>query len=82
MVRNEITDRIFGVLSDEPMTFNNMCRRAKVHPRTAKSYLSLIRAVQAKEKIEMELNGFRVMIMKRRTNGSSNPGGLLKSSEP
>jgi len=62
----DISDRIFGVLSDEPMTFNNMCRRAKLHPRTAKSYLSLIRAVQAKEKIEMELNGFRIMITKRK----------------
>ncbi len=69
MVQTEIAERIFNALTDEPMTFNKMCRKAKIHPRTARTYLGFIRAVQAKEKIEMELNGFRVVIMKQRTTG-------------
>jgi len=65
MVQLEIAEKIMAALSNEPVTFNKLCRASKLHPRTVKKYLEFIMEVQSKEKIEIEREGFRVLIIKR-----------------
>ena len=65
MVQQEIAERIMAALSNEPVTFNKLCRASKLHPRTVKKYLEFIQEMQAREKIEIERKGFRVLIVKR-----------------
>ena len=65
MAKMEITEKIFDALSDSPISFYRLCRRTKLHQKTVKRYLALIQYVQSKEKIEIEREGFRVLIIKR-----------------
>ena len=64
MVQLEIAERIMAALSNEPVTFNKLCRASKLHPRTVRKYLEFIQEMQAREKIEIERRGFRVFIRK------------------
>ena len=64
MVQLEIAERIMAALSNEPVTFNKLCRASKLHPRTVRKYLEFIQEMQAREKIEIERKGFRVLIRK------------------
>ncbi len=68
MVQLEIAEKIMAALSDEPVTFNKLCRASKLHPRTVKKYLEFIQEMQAREKIEIERRGFRVFIKKTSLN--------------
>jgi len=65
MVQLEIAEKIMAALSNEPVTFNKLCRASKLHPRTVKKYLELIQSIQSNGKIEIERNGFRLVIIKR-----------------
>jgi len=65
MVQLEIAERIMAALSNEPVTFNKLCRASKLHPRTVRKYLEFIQEMQAREKIEIERKGFRVFIRKQ-----------------
>ena len=65
MVQLEIAEKIMAALSNEPVTFNKLCRASKLHPRTVRKYLEFIQEMQAREKIEIERKGFRVLILKR-----------------
>ena len=55
-------ERLFFAISKGPVTFNELCRRAKIHPKTVRTYIKLIEFVQGKEKISVSRNGFRVVI--------------------
>jgi DNA-binding IclR family transcriptional regulator len=65
MVQLEIAEKIMAALSNEPVTFNKLCRASKLHPRTVRKYLELIQSIQSNGKIEIERDGFRLVIIKR-----------------
>ncbi|MBS3068734.1 hypothetical protein J4441_00015 [Candidatus Micrarchaeota archaeon] len=65
MAQAEITDKIFEALSEAPVSFYKLCRRTKLHSKTVRRYLELIKDIQAKEKITTEQSGFRVLIRKK-----------------
>jgi len=66
MKPEEIIEKIFEAVTNSPMTLYALCRKAKLHPRTAKRYLGIIESVQAKEKVEKEWHGLRAMMRKKR----------------
>ncbi|MEW6584200.1 MAG: hypothetical protein AB1442_01165 [Nitrospirota bacterium] len=66
MPSTEIAERIFEALSDSPISFYRLCRKTKLHPKTVKRYLAFIGDIQAKGKIEIERDGFRVKIKKEK----------------
>ena len=66
MKPEEIIEKIFEAVTNSPINLYGICRKTKLHPRTAKRYLGIIESVQAKEKVEFEPNGLRVIISKKR----------------
>ena len=62
MASIERLERLFFAISKGPVTFNELCRRAKIHPKTVRAYVKLIEFVQGKEKITVVRDGFRVII--------------------
>jgi len=66
MKPEEIIEKIFEAVTNSPINLYGICRKTKLHPRTAKRYLGIIESVQAKEKIEKEWHGLRAMMRKKR----------------
>ncbi|MDO8339081.1 MAG: hypothetical protein Q7T16_00310 [Candidatus Burarchaeum sp.] len=64
MAKLEIAERIFDALTDKPVSFHKLCRRARLHPKTVKRYLELIEYIRSQEKISIERKDFRVEIKK------------------
>ncbi|VVB58667.1 Uncharacterised protein [Candidatus Anstonella stagnisolia] len=62
MAQAEITDKIFEALSETPVSFYKLCRRTKLHPKTVKRYLALIKLIQNQKKVREEQHGFRVLL--------------------
>ncbi|MFA6328366.1 MAG: hypothetical protein WCY41_02895 [Candidatus Micrarchaeia archaeon] len=71
MTKAAIAEKILEAISESPISFYGLCRRTKLHPKTVKSYLVLIKQVQACEKVSTEQQGFRVMIRKKRASDKS-----------
>ena len=68
MTSIERLERLYFAISKGPVTFNELCRRSKIHPRTARAYIKLIEFVQGKEKISVARDGFRVVIKATKQN--------------
>ena len=66
MASIERLERLFFAISKGPVTFNELCRRAKIHPKTVRAYIKLIEFMQAKEKIAVERVGFKVVVKNAR----------------
>jgi len=64
MKMHEIVERLMDSISEEPITFNKICRSSKLHPRTVKRYLELIQIIQQQNKVTVERKGFRIYIRK------------------
>jgi len=41
MVQQKILEKLFDTISHEPITFNKLCRAAKIHPMTVRTYLKI-----------------------------------------
>ena len=65
MTKAAITEKILESISEKPISFYGLCRRTKLHPKTVRSYLALIKQVQECERVSTEQQGFRVMIRKK-----------------
>lgn len=64
MVSMDVLERLFHVISHEPITFNKLSRAAKMNKGTVRTYLKLIEYVQSQPKIVIERKDFLVMIKK------------------
>ena len=62
MVATEILEKLFFAISKGPITFNKLCRSARVHPKTVREYMKVIKYIQSQKKIMIEREGFRVVI--------------------
>jgi len=62
MVSLEILEKLFDAISSEPITFNKLCRKTKLHPNTVRKYLKIIEAIQNQKKLMISRREFRVII--------------------
>ena len=65
MATQEIMEKLFFEIEKGPITFNKLCRAARLHPRTVRNYLKLIEYIQTQEKISIQREEFRVVIKKK-----------------
>jgi hypothetical protein len=66
MASIERLERLFFAISKEPVTFNELCRRAKIHPKTVRKYLKIIEYIQKQNQIFIERKEFRVVISEKK----------------
>ena len=62
MASIERLERLYFAISKGPVTFNELCRRAKIHPKTVRAYVRTIEFIQSQKKIIVERVGFKVVI--------------------
>ena len=62
MVAIEILERLYFAISKGPVTFNELCRRSRIHPKTVRSYIKVIEHIQSQRRIAARRVGFKVVV--------------------
>lgn len=68
MKQIEIAQKIMDVLGSKSVTFYQLCRMVRMHPKTVRRCIELIVFAQQNEKLELKRDGFRIILTKERNS--------------
>ena len=83
MASIERLERLFSAIAKGPVTFNELCRRSKIHPRTVRNYIKIIEQRPGKKhrkEVSFELHDLKLSEEEKITIDILR-GGEMTSSE-